>query len=78
MELEALRFIDRFGAQNVYGRPLGLGEMRRMRIAENIYEWAKAQNSGERAAWGQAHPEQSAALSYAFSCAKELGYHDGE
>ena len=35
-EIKAGRLIDRFGAQAVYGRPLGYGEMYRIVLAENV------------------------------------------
>lgn len=38
LEIEALRHIDRFGAQAVYGRPLGYGEALRLMCAENVVQ----------------------------------------
>lgn len=35
-EVLALMYIDRFGAENVYGRALGLSEMRRLTVVENV------------------------------------------
>lgn len=60
------------------GRPLGKRELRAFTTAENIYGWADAQNnSQEKGAWSVAHPAEADALSFAFSCAKELGFTDG-
>lgn len=57
VEIELGRLVNRFGAQAVYGRALGLLEMRRITLAENIeracQKW-KAPNAGK---WFQAHPD---------------------
>jgi len=38
MELEAANMVDKFGAQAVYGRILGVSEMRRMNLAQKIHQ----------------------------------------
>ncbi len=40
-EIEAARLIDRFGAQAVYGRSLGVREMRRIMLAERVERIAR-------------------------------------
>lgn len=40
-----LAMIDRFGAQAVFGRTLGYGEMQRMMAVESVYRGTKAKNA---------------------------------
>lgn len=62
-----LRFIDRFGAQEVMGRVLGVGEMRRMMFAENLVNvyasrQASTNKEGGWGKWAQEHPDWDAML----------------
>ena len=76
-ELRLLREIDRFGAQAVFGRPLGAGEMRRMMIAETIVHAYRARAAAENwAAWETANPELAALLNAALKAAIDEGLLD--
>ena len=45
-EIELLGYLDRYGgALNVLGRPLGLGELRRITTADNIIRWYQERNA---------------------------------
>ena len=73
-ELRLLHEIDRFGAQAVFGRPLGAGEMRRMMIAETIVNLYRARAAAENwAAWETANPELAALLNAALKAAIDEG-----
>jgi len=73
-ELRLLREIDRFGAQAVFGRPLGAGEMRRMMIAETIVNLYHARAAAENwAAWETANPGLAALLNAALKAAIDEG-----
>ena len=48
-ELRLLSAIDRFGALAVLGRPLGAGEIKRMRISENVV--AAYQSRAKSTSW---------------------------
>jgi len=76
-ELRLLHEIDRFGAQAVFGRPLGAGEMRRMMIAETIVNLYRARAAAENwAAWETANPELAALLNAALKAAIDEGLLD--
>jgi hypothetical protein len=73
-ESTLLGYIDRFGAQNVLGRPLGLGEIRRMIITENIIAWySEMENAANWIAYSQEHPGRFALLEEARELAEEEG-----
>lgn len=65
-DLEAARLIDRFGAQVVFGRPMGYEELQRIMWAENanaIYRaYIGRQASNNWAEWAQKYPRENAAL----------------
>ncbi len=62
-EIITLGYIDRFGAQAIYGRPLGYGEMRRMIVAENVVKWHKERSVAENwAAWANENHDKAALL----------------
>ena len=80
-ELELHGYLQHFGgALNVMGRPLGLGEMRRMMVAVNINDWYHQReahrdaegniNFGE---WCDQNPTQADALDAAYKLAKDMG-----
>jgi hypothetical protein len=76
IELDGLRAIRAFGAEAVWGRPLGVGEMRRMTVADSIvraYEARGAHPDGW-VAWASANPGMSALLNAAMFAA---GVDDG-
>lgn len=62
-ELELLWLIDRFGAQSVMGRMLGVGEMRRMIAVEGIVKsFRDRQESAEWAKWASENEALNALL----------------
>jgi hypothetical protein len=69
-ELAQLKAINRFGAEAVMGRPLGVGEIRRMTTAEAIVGGYQQRARAESwASWASAHPESSALLILAMRAA---------
>ena len=72
-ELDAMRAIRAFGAEAVWGRPLGVGEIRRMVVAENIVQAyrARAAHSDGWAAWASANPDANRLLNLAMRLANE-------
>ena len=78
-ELRLARLVERFGAQSVYGRPLGAREIRNMELVENIIYWyqqKEAQNN--QAEWANTYLAENAMLMHALKCAVDLGYIDGK
>jgi len=62
----AATLIERFGAQSLYGRTLGLGEARRILFAESIVEAHRARaRSGDWAEWASANPQHAQLLNWA-------------
>jgi hypothetical protein len=63
LELLAGELVDRFGAQAVYGRLMGVGEMRAIHVAENVlaayrgYLAALGDPEAGSAGWAAKHPE---------------------
>ncbi len=55
-----MNYIERFGAQAVMGRTLGMGEMRRMMVVHNtIQAYRNRSTAGDNwAKWAQDNPEQ--------------------
>jgi hypothetical protein len=66
-ELDALRAIRVFGAEAVWGRPIGVGEMKRMMVAESIVRAhvSRATHKEGWAAWAAANPGLNALLNAA-------------
>ena len=72
-ELELLSLLDRYGgAQNVLGRPLGYGEIRRMNYCQNVIAWyreraASSDDEGRAdwARWAGEYPDRAAVLNEA-------------
>jgi len=59
-ELRLLSAIDRFGALAVLGRSLGAGEIKRMRLAENVVAaYQSRANSTNWAVWAKENPEMN-------------------
>lgn len=61
-EIEARGLVDRFGTQAVYGRPMGVREMRRIMLAERIERLVARWNGPGAAEWFNTHPADSALL----------------
>jgi hypothetical protein len=58
-----LRYVDRFGAQAVFGRTPGAGELKSMIIAENIVNaYNSRANAGNWAEWAGENPDLNAWL----------------
>jgi hypothetical protein len=76
-ELDALRAIRTFGAQAVWGRPVGVGEIRRMTFAERIVGAYRSRDKHPDgwAAWAAANPILNRLLNAAMLAA---GVDDGE
>jgi len=73
-ELIALSFVDRFGAANVYGRPLGYGELHRMAYAENLVKAFQARKRAtDWVAWTRDNPDGATMLDEAMRIAKTYG-----
>lgn len=56
-EIEAGRMVNRYGAQAVYGRPLGVREMRRISLAERIEGACRHWLEPNAAEWFAKHPD---------------------
>lgn len=62
------------GAVNVLGRPLGIGEIRRMSTCENIINWYnERKNADNWVAWERMNPEKKDFLDMAHKYAEEMG-----
>lgn len=72
-EIELLGYLDRYGgAQNVLGRPLGLGELRRMTTADNILRWYRERSAaGNVAEWTASNVDKADVLNTAHRLAVE-------
>jgi len=65
-DLILLGYIDRFGAQNVLGRPLSGWEVRRMMLSERVLRaYNDRQRSNKWAEWAEANPEDAQLLNEA-------------
>jgi len=57
-ELVLLRYVDRFGANAVFGRTPGAGELRSMVISENVVNaYHSRAKAGDWAKWANENPE---------------------
>ena len=63
-EIEAGRLINRYGATAVYGRPLGISEMRRINLAENVERVSRRWQAKGAGAWFAEHPEDQRLLQW--------------
>lgn len=77
-EYEIGRLIDRFGAQSVYGRLLGVGEMRRIMRVEAIVSayqsrenWRDEGGKTNLADWSRKHAGLSRLLNEAMKAASD-------
>jgi hypothetical protein len=75
-ELQLVGILDRYGgAMNVLGRPLGIGEIRRMNIAQNIVRWYEERNGASNVVeWTTSNPQAADVLNTAHRYAVELGF----
>ncbi len=69
-EIELGQLISRFGAQAVYGRTLGIGEMRRIGLAERVAFVCRKWLSPTSGQWFAAHPEDNVLLAWAVEAYK--------
>ena len=68
--IEAGRMVDRFGAQAVFGRQMGVAEMRRISLAERVADAhrahaAAASTEDGSAGWAQKNADAAALLGWA-------------
>ena len=70
-ELDALRAIRAFGAEAVWGRPIGVGEIKRMVLADNIVQAYRGRlaHADGWAAWASENPEANSLLNLAMRLA---------
>jgi hypothetical protein len=62
------------GAINVLGRPLGIGEMRRMTTCDNLILWYRERETTVNIAeWSKSNPNQAEFLNQAHRWAVEFG-----
>lgn len=62
-ELKALFYVDRFGVQSIYGRPLYYHEVRRFEVAEMVVKaYLARKNSSNMAQWAKDNPRANALL----------------
>jgi hypothetical protein len=62
------------GAVNVLGRPLGIGEIRRMSTVENIVNWYREREAADNwAAWEKLNADKKQNLDHAYKLAVEMG-----
>jgi len=78
-ELQLLGYLDRYGgALNVLGRPLGIGELRRLTTAENICKWYQERNSaGNVVEWTESNAGKADVLNTAHKFAIEYKLIEG-
>ena len=72
-EIKAGRLIERFGAQAVYGRPLGYGEMRRIMLAEHIEHVCRKWKTNGAGKYFAEHPDDLKTLTWAREQATKYG-----
>lgn len=77
-EIRLLHAVDRFGAQAVFGRTLGAGEIRRMMVAENIVNCFRARTASSNwAAWETENKAEAKLLQVALKAAIDEGLING-
>ena len=77
-ELEAANMVDKFGASAVFGRTLGVGEMRSMNRAQAVYRVYQSRDRyrdeagvNNWAEWAQKFPDDNELLDQAMTEAEE-------
>lgn len=66
------RLIEAYGAQAIYGRTLGAGEVRRMNAATNIVAYYRQRAaSGDWVAWARDNPNEAEYLNIAMIAARD-------
>ena len=71
-EIELLSAVDRFGAQSVFGRAIGAGEIRRMNTSESIIRAVRDRERAENwAEWARANPGEARLLARATKAAAD-------
>ena len=67
-----LGYVDRFGAQAVFGRAMGAGEIRRLTVVDNILQAYRMRSHTENwAEWAESHKRASAMLNEAAKLAED-------
>lgn len=77
LDLELLFAVERYGALPVFGRPPGVGELRRLATMDHIIqasrkkdEYKDADGNVNWAAWANDHPRDAALLAEAMKAAE--------
>lgn len=73
-DLRAGRLVDRFGAQNIYGRPLGYREIARITLAENVERLCRKWKDKGGEKWFLEHPDDLKALTWAQAAYNQHGH----
>lgn len=77
LDIQQLRYVDRFGGHAVMGRSLGVIEMRRMIVSENIVNAYNTRGPSDKwAEWAKENKDQSALLNQAMILAAKMGLID--
>jgi hypothetical protein len=63
--VEVARLVSRYGAQAVYGRPLGVVEARRLALTENVEQVCRRWAGPEAGKWFESHPDDMRLLTWA-------------
>jgi len=71
-ELELYHLVQSYGAQAIYGRTMGAGEVRRMNTAANIVAYYRQRAaSSDWGKWATDNPDEAAALNRAMMAGGE-------
>lgn len=74
-EIRIARLVERFGADSIYGRPLGAKEIINIELAEDvILLYEEKSKQANQAEWANNHPFENDLLMCALRCAVDLGY----
>lgn len=66
MELETLRRVDRYGAASIFGRVLGIVEVRRMEVAARVVNTYRSLHASQDwIEWQKQNPKDLEFLTYA-------------
>jgi hypothetical protein len=73
-DLQLAWAIKKYGTESVYGRPLGAGEIRRINMAENIYDsYLEREHSENWVTWAREHQEKARLLDWAAKVTRDYG-----
>ena len=69
-EVEVARSVQRYGAQAILGRELGVREVRRFALAENVERVCRKWQDRSAASWFQEHPADMELFNWALKAYK--------